>query len=64
MYEHPNIIRNQPVPFLQVILLESVSDESKLLEREVFWQTNFGTLSDIKTKEFLPLNDRKDFNSL
>ena len=54
--DHPNIVKRQPIPFLEVILLDAVdkNDRDQLLCREVFWQTNVGTLK-------FGLNERKDF---
>ena len=63
-HNHPEILLRQAVPFLKVVFLESVKNDSDLLKREVYWQLNFGTLSNTKTQNFIPLNDRKDFNAV
>ena len=42
------------VMFLTIVPIEHVWNEKKLLERELFWQANLGTLSTGG-------NERKDF---
>ena len=47
-----------PIPFIKMTLLESLgvdATEQQLIRREVWWQTNVGTL-------FFGLNKRKDLN--
>ena len=56
--QHPDIQLRVPIPFIKVILLESLrsgSTEQHLVNREVWWQVNVGTI-------FFGLNKRKDFN--
>ena len=43
--------------FLQIIAIESVNDEQKLLARETWWQCHLGTI-------FEGLNIRKDLQSM
>jgi hypothetical protein len=50
---HPEVAKSQPIPYLNVVLLESVEKEEDLLRRELWWQNNIGTL-------FIGLNKRKD----
>jgi len=60
VHPHPSVEKHQPIPFLKIILLESLSGkptEGRLLERELFWQTNIGTL-------FFGLNKRTDTRSV
>ena len=47
------------VPFLEIFAVEAVEKEEDLLQREVFWQANFGTMF----KGF-GLNFRKDLNTV
>lgn len=45
------------VTFMKIFPVESVKDESDLLDREIYWQANLGTLVG-------GLNERKDFKSV
>ena len=57
-HQHPPVIRAQTIRCLKVVLLDTAGPNAtpnKLLEKEVWWQTNIGTL-------FFGLNNRKDFN--
>ena len=57
-YHHPPVIRAQPINCLKVIFLDTVGPNAstdKLIAKEVWWQTNVGTL-------FFGLNNRQDFN--
>ena len=56
--EHPPVARAQSIPCLQVILLDTAgpnASTNQLIAKEVWWQTNIGTL-------FFGLNNRMDFN--
>ena len=56
--QHPPIIRAQHIPCLKVILLDTAGPKAtpnQLLTKEVWWQTNIGTL-------YFGLNNRQDFN--
>ena len=55
---HPEITRNGGAPFLEIVPIEAVSDESRLLSRESWWMCNFGSIFD------KGLNHRKDFESM
>ena len=57
-HHHPPVIRAQPINCLKVIFLDTVGPNAstdKLIAKEVWWQTNVGTL-------FFGLNNRQDFN--
>ena len=54
---HPEVPKFNPLPYIQVIFLESLRNEDQLLEREIWWQTNIGTI-------FFGLNKRKDTRSI
>lgn len=51
---HP---KDKNLPFLSICPIESVREEDKLLQRELFWQANLGTLT-------IGLNRRKDLNAV
>ena len=56
---HPEILPRKPIEYLKVILLETLgktATEAQLINREVWWQSNVGTL-------FFGLNKRKDFRT-
>ena len=60
IHPHPRSEKFKPIQYLQVILLESVGEKAtdkKLLDRELWWQTNIGTL-------FFGLNKRNDTRSV
>ena len=60
IYPHPTVGKFQPIPYLEVILLESLGekgDDKRLMARELWWQTNIGTL-------FFGLNKRNDTRSV
>jgi hypothetical protein len=57
-HTHPQVIRAQPIQCLRVIFLDTLGPnvtQDQLIAREVWWQTNVGTL-------FFGLNSRLDFN--
>ena len=54
---HPEVQKYQPLPFISVVFLEAVRKEENLLEREIWWQCNVGTI-------FFGLNKRKDTRSV
>ena len=54
---HPEVPKYQPLPYIQVIFLESVGKETQLLARETWWQTNIGTI-------FFGLNKRRDTRTI
>ena len=54
--QHPEDV---DVPFLEIYAVEAVAREEDLLERELFWQANFGTLF-----KGSGLNFRKDLNTV
>ena len=54
--QHP---RDVDVPFLEIFAVEAVEREEDFLERELYWQANFGTVF----KGF-GLNFRKDLNTV
>lgn len=57
---HPSVAKSKPIEFFEIILLESLGDnvtEKRLLYREMWWQSNIGTL-------FFGLNKRKDSRSV
>ena len=57
-HTHPPVARAQPITCLKVVLLDSLGPNAspdKLIAKEVWWQTNIGTL-------FFGLNNRTDFN--
>ena len=51
---HP---KDSELSFLKIIPIEVVKNTNKLLERELFWQANLGTLQ-------CGFNERKDFGTI